>query len=200
MFGVGGGGSGGVGDRGNGGGGGGFTKTAVINGVKDGSINISIGSSNSNTIIGDITISAGDWGSHSRGANGGSGGGCAAYDYWVDRYGGSNGASNGGNASDGASSFNDRCKGGIGQGTTTRAFGESTGTLYAGGGGGGGTPFTGSGSGGAGGGANGNSGYLSGNDAQANTGGGGGGGSTDAFNGIRGGNGGSGIVIIRWGY
>lgn len=97
----------------------------------------------------------------SPGGNGGSGGGSA---------GGGNGGSNGGNGG-GASSSQGR-----GQGTTTRAFGESSGELFAGGGAGG------TASGGSGGGGSGSS------SGTANTGGGGAGG---------GGAGGSGIVIIR---
>lgn len=80
---------------------------------------------------------------------------------------------------------------GTGQGTTTRAFGETDGTLYAGGGGGY--------SGGAGGGGNGDSWAGGGTDGGANTGGGGGG--AAAFSGVqyrRGHCGGSGIAIIRW--
>jgi hypothetical protein len=95
-----------------------------------------------------------------------------------------------------------------GQGTTTRYFGESDGTLYAGGGGGGGkssSSWYGATSGGAGGGGNGGC-YGYGFSCSANTGGGGGGGDTGkssyAFwasaGTIHGGNGGSGIAIIRW--
>lgn len=94
----------------------------------------------------------------------------------------------------------------IGQGTTTRAFGELSGTLYAGGGGGGASYVYGAGTGGAGGlgggGAGGSGGNTShpgnnGNNGTANTGGGGGG----AGGGNKtGGSGGSGIIILRWGY
>ena len=118
---------------------------------------------------------------------GGSGGGgqntSDSYNY------GENGGSDGG---DGAIAYNggNPNSGGKGQGTTTRYFGERTGTLYAGGGGGGGHEFyNGSGwthtggKGGAGGGGNGyfwfdtasgNVGAFSANGA-ANTGGGAGG-------------------------
>ena len=83
-----------------------------------------------------------------------------------------------------------------GQGTTTREFGESDGTLYAGGGAGGrGTNgYVGnseSATGGAGGGGN------SGTEGTANTGGGGGGGNGTYPPGSDGASGGSGIVIIR---
>lgn len=93
--------------------------------------------------------------------------------------------------------------GGAGQGTTTRAFGESNGTLYAGGGGGSWSPsgHTGAvGQGGAGGGGRGrnndNSGNIDGTNGTPNTGGGSGGFSGAKVNG----QGGSGIVIVRWGY
>ena len=124
------------------------------------------------------------------GGNGGSGGGCSGY------YNGCDGGSDGSNgfASD---SFD---KPGIGQGTTTREFGEATGRLYAGGGGGGcGDGGTTGGHGGAGGGGNGFGWDSSGNiidatSGEPNTGGGGGGGR----NGLRWpGNGGSGIVCLR---
>ena len=100
--------------------------------------------------------------SNTQGGNGGSGGGSSVQGH------GSNGGSDGGNGSGKTP--------GIGQGTTTREFGESTGDLYSGGGGG-----KAEGLGGAGGGGNYNE------DGEANTGGGGGGS----------GSGGSGIVIIR---
>ena len=106
------------------------------------------------------------------------------------------GGSNGGNSSDNGGS-----DGVPGQGTTTRAFGESDAALYAGGGGGGG------GFGGAGGGGNGSTKNTSnehrGLPGTASTGGGGGGSyyeyntSGDGTSGF-GGNGGSGIVIFRW--
>lgn len=86
---------------------------------------------------------------------------------------------------------------GKGQGTTTRAFGESSGTLYASGGGGGG--FVDFCNGAAGGDTTAGTGGSGGNggNAQANTGsgGGGGGGGKSAY--YAGGAGGSGIVIIR---
>lgn len=92
--------------------------------------------------------------------------------------------------------------GGTGQGTTTREFGESGGALYSGGGGGGGARYftdetnTEKGYGGSGGGANGGNFGTAGDSASSNTGGGGGG--AGACNEFRtGGNGGSGIVIIR---
>lgn len=86
-----------------------------------------------------------------------------------------------------------------GQGSTTRAFGESGGTLYSGGGGGGATRGNngGAGAGGAGGGGSGGDIDKSTNGAAgtANTGGGAGGRANTRLAG-----GGSGIVIVRWGY
>lgn len=117
------------------------------------------------------------------GGDGGSGGGSGAYGYSSISGGGSfagtDGASDGGNA------------GGKGQGTTTRAFAESSNTLYAGGGAGGaiGTGFWEGGEGGGG---------CSASSATENTGGGGGGASGYSNSSV--GNGASGIVIVRWGY
>ena len=72
-------------------------------------------------------------------------------------------------------------------------------TYYAGGGGGGsGSDFTVTGSGGLGGGGNGSIWANTGGNASANTGGGGGGGSAYPGDGRIGGNGGSGIVIMRY--
>lgn len=160
-----------------------------------------------NTVI--LTASGGNGGkisgkySGGAGGNGGSGGGIGAM------VAGSGTAkaglapgSDGANAQnvDGNTTYNTNGKG---QGTTTRAFGSSSGTLYAGGGGGGGAkcPSTnaagGSGGGGAGGGS---SSKLNGSNGTANTGGGGGGGGgygsskNDSGNG---GAGGSGVVLIR---
>ena len=121
---------------------------------------------------------AGGKGGSSSGGDGGSGGGYNGY------VGGSDGSNGSGNSP------------GKGQGTTTREFGESTGTLYSGGGGGAGK------SGGAGGGASGGNNW-SGSSASANTGGGGGGGTLYMnYNYTEqeykpGGAGGSGIAIIR---
>lgn len=124
-----------------------------------------------------------------KGSNGGSGGGSGGY------YNGYDGGS------DGSNGFADYSYNtGVGQGSTTREFGESTGRLYAGGGGGGcGDGGTTGGHGGAGGGGNGFGWDSSGNiidatSGEPNTGGGGGGGR----NGLRWpGNGGSGIVCLR---
>ena len=124
--------------------------------------------------------------------DGGSGGGKA---------GASIGKNGGTGGSDGSSTTN-----GQGQGMTTRAFGESGSTLYAGGGGGGGyIPRSGTaGNGGAGGAGGGGAGGKGGNgySGMDNTGGGGGGAAggigSSSYRGS--GSGGSGIVIVRWGY
>ena len=188
-----------------GGGGGGYTKTMTnISMAASTSYNIVIGaggaagsgdnasgSAGGTTQISNITdasVSGGSGGTYETGGNGGSGGGASAYHkQWTvipctknkraclsvsDEYTNATaGASNGGSSS------------GTGQGRTTREFGSSTGTLYAGGGGGGAENNT-SGSNAAGGSGGGGAGHTAG---AANTGGGGGGGSA----------GGSGIVIIR---
>ena len=188
-----------------GGGGGGYTKTMTnISMAASTSYNIVIGaggaagsgdnasgSAGGTTQISNITdasVSGGSGGTYEAGGNGGSGGGASAYHkQWTvipctankraclsvsDEYTNATaGASDGGSSS------------GTGQGRTTREFGSSTGTLYAGGGGGGAQNNT-SGSNAAGGSGGGGAGHIAG---AANTGGGGGGGSA----------GGSGIVIIR---
>lgn len=158
------------------------------------------------------------------GGNGGSGGGSPS------NYGGTYQGAGGSNGGDGGASGIDRedgeivrVPGGKGQGSTTRAFGESTGWLFAAGGGCGGhyprydTSQTAGGTGenitvlgintkgGDGGVLKGSGGPYVGGSAAANSGSGGGGGGARytppgaeggniAFNG---GNGGSGIVIIR---
>ena len=162
------------------------------------------------------------------GGNGGSGGGAGGYHYYSDfnwaKIEGGQGGSNGSNGY--ACSNNtgqtygkhDLLKNGygLGQGTTTRAFEDENGTLYAGGGSGGtctygsppswGAPVPGTDGGGGAGGYG-----LDGEATQygfpgtANSGGGGGGASgtrivSASAPGASGGNGGSGIVIIRWGY
>lgn len=136
------------------------------------------------------------------GANGGSGGGGAGQYSIYAGNGGSDG-SKGEDARKVGTETGVIKTGGAGQGTTTRAFGESNGTLYAGGGGGSWSPsgHTGAvGQGGAGGGGRGrnndNSGNIDGTNGTPNTGGGSGGFSGAKVNG----QGGSGIVIVRWGY
>lgn len=122
------------------------------------------------------------------GQNGGSGGGAGQGDGSRGGVGGSDG-SNGGNSPYGPT-------GGIGQGTTTKAFGEDSQTLYAGGGGGPGLP------GGSGGGGRGAQGSTSGNTSATsgtpNTGSGGGCGYRNSRYNLSAGAGGSGLIIIRW--
>ena len=173
------------------GGGGGYTSTVLGASVTPGQqLSVIVASYVSASSVGEICSA--DCG---HGTNGGSGGGSGAY-YWDDIYLAGltpgNGGSDGGDGgycittSEGVGIYPP----GKGQGTTTRYFGESNGTLYAGGGGGiasywynwEGSDYK-IGSGGAGGGGNGLS------PGAANTGGGGG-----AFF-----VGGSGICIIRWG-
>lgn len=235
IFLVGGGGGGGMGSTffytGGGGGGGGSGYTATYKKIKlssgiSYSVSIgaggagdttggfmSYGANGGNTSAFGYTANGGRGGGSSglggsgSGGNGGSGGGNGAYikddvsEYTSSGNGGTNG-SNGGTVYGG---------GGNGQGTTTRAFGESSGTLYSGGGGGGaaisrtdtvglgvlayyGTRNSGTyAPGGSGGGARGGGHLSRGESASSNTGGGGGGGGVNNA----GGNGGSGIVIIR---
>ena len=172
-----------------GGGGGGYTKTEKIT-VKSGDeINVSVASSGSTTTVSidNLSISA-KYGMYAMSddiAGGGGSGGGAPF--------GGIGGSNGGNGGNGEYPLS--YSGGAGQGTTTRAFNESTGTLYSGGGGG----YNGSGGAGGGGNGYGYNGGGNGKDGASNTGGGGGGCSNSSKrNG--GGAGGSGIAIIRWGY
>lgn len=93
------------------------------------------------------------------------------------------------------------------QGSSTRAWGNANGTLYAGGGGGG-AAWRGAGNanpptaaGGAGGGGHGGYNVTHGGNGVPNTGSGGGGGhgqNASGSNGWQGGNGGSGIILIEW--
>lgn len=125
-----------------------------------------------------------------RGTDGGSGGGGVTYD--------------GRGGSDGSNGYEDgagqKATGSYGQGSTTRAFGEVDGTLYAGGGGGGGANHT--DNSGKGGGGNGQ--YSDGISAKngtpgtPNTGGGGGGGAKETSAHRAGLKGGSGLAMIRW--
>ena len=177
VFLVGGGGTGGYGDGGSsdgGGGGGGYTKTVKSVSITTGTAyNIVIGASDGNTSAFNITAAHGARGGDaSSGTVPGSGGA-----------GGSGGGAGGeGGGSDGSNGLG--VKGGKGQGTTTREFGESSGNLYAGGGSGGGSSAGGAGGGGA-------------HNAKGstNTGGGGGGKSWNVDTSA--GAGGSGIAIIR---
>ena len=171
------------------GGGGGYTTTKKAVAIEEGvEYTVTVGSGGSaggnagGTSSFDSLASAAGGGSKTNIQSGGSGGGGGGKNGP-----GGNGGSNGSAGSDG---YNGASKG-SGQGTTTREFGLSNGTLYSGGGGGATdydenyeTPGT----GGSGGGGRGSSPNRSGTAGTANTGGGGGGGSKA---------GGSGIVIIR---
>ena len=179
------------------GGGGGYTTTNTMQVQNMKTISVTVASGQSNTIVGDITANG-----SSGTSNGGSGGGRAQFELG---WGTGNAQPGGSDGSDGYAyrhPVGDTIKFSSGQGTTTRAFGEITGTLYAGGGGGGSSAFsfnvmTGA-NGGAGGGGNGfrwnkfnSNDNRDAGDGATNTGGGGGGND---------GKGGSGIAIIRWGY
>lgn len=191
VFCVGGGGGGVQTSSHGGGGGGGYTAThsALPNVNTDYPVVIGAGgavnSNGSATSAFGVSANGGETGSSKDGGNGGSGGGV-----------GSSSGAGGDGGSDGGNGTSKTGTGGTGQGTTTRAFGELDGTLYAGGGGGcsGAYNYDG-GAGGAGGGGTGASGAtFAGTSGTVNTGGGGGGGynNTGAA-----GSGGSGIVIIR---
>ena len=213
LFMVGGGGGGGYGLNtysSGGGGGGGYTRTVRrISVTANSQLPVTIGAggnggsnkTNGNSSTFDsYTVNGGIAGAYADAGAGGSGGGGAVNNNSDFGSGGSNGNS----GEHGYPKSND---GGIGQGFTTREFGESTGKLYAGGGGGGRymasqTPIISSGgTGGGGSGAwYGDTPELSQDAAAgvANTGGGGGGGvtrtSTQHYFGA---SGGSGIVCFR---
>lgn len=183
------------------GGSGGYTKTQTLVSLTSKSLTITVGGANANSEVqynasSKITANCGKTQTAVMVCNpvdGGSGSGRGGQ-YGVDSDGDSygypayDGGTNGGNG--GGSNP------GKGQGTTTKAWGSASGTLYSGGGGGG-MAYWGSstvGQGGNGGGGNGASGSANGQNGTANTGGGGGGGSGG---GRSAGTGGSGIVIIR---
>lgn len=178
-------------DAGGSGGAGGYTKTSSgVSVALNTAIPVVVGAGgvnpSNNTGAGGGTTQFGPFVSAAGGAgtNGGSGGGMNGYyDTKNDML---KGGTDGGNAAFTASGSR-----GIGQGTTTREFGESSGTLYSGGGSGAnrGGDMTAI-AGGAGGGGTGGTGTAGG----TNTGGGGGG---YAGEGGGGGTGGSGIVVIR---
>ena len=185
---------GGAGGAGSGaGGGGGYTKTVKkVSVILKSSNAIVIGAGGnadenggSSSAFG-YSVSGGKTGNFD-GGDGGSGGGSGFRKQEL--------ASAGSGGSDGSNGGNGYYNGGTGQGTTTREFGEASGTLYAGGGGGGGNNYGPAsvcypgGTGGAGGGGAG--GRTEGSAGETNTGGGGGGTSGVLYAG------GSGIVIIR---
>ena len=182
---------GGAGGKNNGtnafGGGGGYTNT-----VK--SIQLSA-NTNYNIIIGAGGAPGGNGGETSgfeltaaggNGKDGGSGGGAPGI-------GPGDGGSDGSNGGSASGILGYETPGGTGQGTTTREFGESPGTLYSGGGGGGVQGNTLS-KGGLGGGGAGSKSTGTPENGQENTGGGGGGIDSKSKSG---GYGGSGIAIIR---
>ena len=188
LFAVGGGGKGGS-DVG-GGGGGGYTETQtgyIVENSKSFQVTVGAGSSSTKIIdpklVSIIEALPGKNGAKRAGGNGGSGGGGTGS--------GGGGGSNGGNGGRGNPSGS---IGGSGQGTTTKSFGESNGTLYAGGGGGSSGSSNNTNYGGAGGGGNGIYARPTATGGTPNTGGGGGGNGGD----YSGKEGGSGIVIIRW--
>lgn len=169
------------------------------------------GGTTSVTRSGTVLLSAagGGPGNHLSGGNGGSGGANGHAGGNADSYNGGVGGTDGGNGNG--------LYGGKGQGTTTRAWGSSSGTQYSGGAGGGGTggTTTGGAGGDRGGGKGGNGMYkissssegtnyswaTAGSNGSANSGGGGGGGGGGLRGGNRvganGGNGGSGIILMR---
>lgn len=211
-----------------GGGGGGYTVSQKINVTPYQQINVNIGmggtpgSKGGNTTFGSVAANGGNPGYtvssggtyaryYSHGGNGGSGGG----GYRGNILGGEK--SGGSDGSDGLSDSNTKPNhvGGTGQHTTTRAFAESSGTLYSGGGGGvqmsTGNSYPSGGIGGNGGGGNGanvkqTSNPINATPGTSNTGGGGGGGGykegSDNYSPAwaPGASGGSGICLIRWGY
>lgn len=208
IFAVGGGGGGGNGNDGSyggQGGGGGFTATVKAKSLaKNVLYTVTIGAGGAAhtpggaSSFGELCTAQGGW----YGANGGDGGGAggsgggvpgSTANTWAKRAGGAGGS----DGSDGLTTNEIYTAVGKGQGTTTRAFGDADGELYAGGGGGGGTWGAKSsgpgGAGGAGGGGNGNKFRMDGLPGETNTGGGGGGGGGHNA----GGAGGSGIVILR---
>lgn len=203
VFLVGGGGAG----RGYGGGGGGYTTNSNYTPVKGETYSITVGDGALTTDARGGTTSAfnaqaeGGYTADANGGNGGSGGGGSGGSggpngtthKFINRYGGAGGSD--GNAGSngmyrlygGPEQDTDKfaASGGTGQGTTTRAFGESSRECYAGGGGGNASSPDHEYEGGGGQGGGGNGGESAGT---TNTGGGGGGGGFA---------GGSGIVIIR---
>lgn len=226
---------------GSGGGGGGFTATKLNYSVTPGSqFVITVGAGgiaitsggygirgggvssfgNVLTANGGGTITNGQYGSsQTGGSNGGSGGGSGGCGSSTTNYRGpaGDGGSDGSKGEDCLEEYTGyvRSFGGTGQTTTTRAFGDTTGTLFAGGGGGG-SGYNSAGWANAGvgkdGGGNGGLGSslsdttnMIGKPGTANTGGGGGGHAVFAYYDVgyyiqtsSPGDGGSGIVIVRW--
>lgn len=121
------------------------------------------------------------------GQPGGSGGGSSGGDY-------NRGGNGGSDGSNGEAYGNTPA--GQGQNTTTRAFEESSNTIYAGGGSGFNNSYRAPGGGGAGGGIDGQ--QQTARDGTTNTGSGGGAGYKNSKYNVSCGAGGSGIIIIRW--
>lgn len=168
------------------GGGGGYTTTVKkISLPANSNFDIIIGSGGAPNGNGGETSGLGVTAAGGSGKNGGSGGGAFGSPA-------GDGGSDGSDGGDG-SLIVTTVKGGTGQGTTTKEFGEANGDLYSGGGGGGSSNTNTIGEGGLGGGGNGAY-TINGENGQENTGGGGGGTYSSSKNG---GYGGSGIVIIR---
>lgn len=215
VFMVGGGGSGYTassnGYNGYGGGGGGYTRTVrKVTIAQNTPFEVTIGAGGEapnrpggSSGFGPFTVNGGSYQPSANGGHGGSGGGGGVSSNSDYGAGGSDG-------NNGESGYPPSITGGVGQGFTTREFGEATGKLYAGGGGGGRymsavTPVISiGGSGGGGAGA-----WLGTDNTQAqeasaggaNTGGGGGGGANKSVSGsgylVNSASGGSGIVCFR---
>ena len=196
VFCVGGGGAGGTTGGGSNsysaGGGGGYTKTkknvsfipyrqylAAIG--AGGTASVSNPTGGGTTSLLNVSASGGKPGTDRKGGDGGSGGGGGGAISTPSGNGGSDG-SDCANGWPGIESY----AGGKGQGTTTKAFGETSGELFAGGGAGSGVPGTGGG------------GYPDSGSGTPNTGGGGGSAKTYDPVEVAGGNGGSGIIKLRW--
>lgn len=234
LVGGGGGGSGSNTSYGGGGGGGGYTQTSQVslsggeeypvvigaggpgggqraNGQVGGATQ-AFGLTASGGVGGEYYYSSTQGGGGNVGSGGGANGAANTYRDSKDEFRGGVGGSDGSNGGMNNPNGGYTVYGGSGQGTTTRAFGESDGELYAGGGGGGGGYTStdglvivgypgagGAGGGGSGGGTNGRE-Y---DDPQnpvagtANTGGGGGGGGRGSGVSTSGAAGGSGVVLLR---
>lgn len=160
---------------------------------KGGTSSISLGGTTLLTAEGGGGQYTNDWYMAKGGSGGGGGASTSSYPY------AGNGGADGNNGyGSGSSSHTQSLNAQGGQGSTTRAWGNPSGTLYGGGGGGGvhgGIPSPGAGGAG-GGGAGGGHSYNGGN-GSANTGGGGGGGGGHSKTTSTSSNGGSGIVLLH---
>lgn len=175
-----------------GGGGGGYTKTVRKIELDVGIYQITVGAggvgnNGGTTNAFNQSANGGKAGAQFAAGDGGSGGGSytanASAPFYPAGAGGSDGSNGGGTTAH---------PGGVGQGTSTREFGESSGALYAGGGGGSYASGGGVGAvGGDGGGGAGRNQGVYGKSGSPNTGGGAGAGCSAS------GSGGSGVVIIR---